>query len=231
MIENDAGLKGSNIRLGTYGVIKGAKLYGVAVGKKGNMDLEDFGYIFESLILYATFLGLGTCWLGGTFKKGEFSKVIGQNNDEILPCITPLGFPARRKSILESAMRFSAGSSKRKDWGELFFQNDFQQDLPCAAAEKYRIPLEMVRLAPSASNKQPWRIVKDQTRYHFYLKHTVGYAKYLAFDLQRVDLGIAMAHFEYSAKELGYVGKWAIRPPEEIDIPPHAEYIVSWDEQ
>lgn len=230
VIENDIALKGANVRLGTYGVIRGASTYAVGVVQKGEKDLEDFGYIFESLILLATSLGLGTCWLGGTFKKSEFAKAIQQKENEILPCITPIGFSSDRKSLLESVMRFSAGSNNRKDWGELFFHRDFRTGLTVTEAEKYATPLEMVRLAPSASNKQPWRIVKVQNTYHFYLQHTKGYAKALAYDLQRVDLGIAMSHFEHTCKEIGIIGKWLNITQADISVPQNTEYVVSWEE-
>ncbi|WP_407308515.1 nitroreductase family protein [Desulfosporosinus sp. SB140] len=231
MIESDIARKNDNVRLGTYGVIKGATTYAVAVVKKGENDLEEFGYVLESLTLYATSLGLGTCWLGGTFKKSEFSKAIQQKEDEILPCITPIGFPNARRSLLESAMRLAAGSDKRKSWEELFFQRDFRKGLTKAEAEKYAVPLEMVRLAPSASNKQPWRIVKDQNTYHFYLQHTKGYAKHLGYDIQRVDLGIAMSHFEHTARELGIHGKWLLITPKDIFLPQNTEYVVSWKDE
>ena len=54
-------------KLGTYGVIKGTKVFiGVTV-PAGEFALEAVGYDFEKLILYATHLGIGTCWLAGTF--------------------------------------------------------------------------------------------------------------------------------------------------------------------
>ena len=72
-------------------------------------------------------------------------------------------------------------------------------------------PIEMVRLAPSASNKQPWRIVKSGTGLHFFLSRTPGYGGYAkAVDMQRIDMGIAMAHFELGCKETGFEGGWKI---------------------
>lgn len=229
LIERDLA-KGSNAKLGTYGVIKGASTYVVALVEKTDRDLEDIGYSLEKAILYATSLGLGTCWLGGTFKKSEFSKAVEQKDNEILPCITPIGYPSSRKSVIDSAMRFVAGSKNRKGWDKLFFSCDFSQQLSESDAGKYAIPLEMLRLAPSASNKQPWRIVKDMNNCHFFLKHTKGYAKYLAYDLQRVDMGIAMCHFELAAKELGINGKWHISDPGSLGTPQDTEYVVSWGE-
>jgi len=230
LIESDLARKESNAKLGTYGVIRGASTYLVAVVEKADRDLEDFGYSLEKAILYATSLGLGTCWLGGTFKKSEFGKAIEQKDHEILPCITPIGYPSSKKSLIDSAMRFTAGSKNRKKWDDLFFSCDFSHPLSESEAGKYVIPLEMLRLAPSASNKQPWRIVKDANKSHFYLQHTKGYAKFLAYDLQRVDMGIAMCHFELTAKELGIDGKWQISDPGCISTPQDTEYVVSWVE-
>jgi|SRR5680860_137773 len=230
LIERHLALKESNAKLGTYGVIRGATTYVIAVVEKADKDLEDFGYTLEKQILYATSLGLGTCWLGGTFKKSEFGKAIEQKNHEILPCITPIGYSSRKKSLIDSAMRYVAGSKNRKSWDELFFNCDFSHRLPKSEAGKYVTPLEMLRLAPSASNKQPWRIVKDKNKSHFYLQHTKGYAKLMAYDLQRVDMGIAMCHFEMTAQELGLDGKWQISDPGDISTPQDTEYVVSWIE-
>ncbi|AFQ44676.1 nitroreductase family protein [Desulfosporosinus meridiei] len=224
-------LKESNLTLGTYGVIRGASTYLVAVIEKGSRDLEDFGYLLEKMILFATSLGLGTCWLGGTFKKSEFGKAIKQKNQEVLPCITPIGYPNSKKSLIDSAMRFTAGSKNRKEWNQLFFSGNFDQQLSKAEAGKYLIPLEMVRLAPSASNKQPWRIIKDNNKNHFFLKHTKGYSKFMAYDLQRVDMGIAMCHFELTAQEQGIKGKWEISDPGSISKPLDTDYVVSWVEE
>ena len=95
----------------------------------------------------------------------------------------------------------------------------------------------MVRLGPSASNKQPWRIIKDGNAWHFYLQRTRGYGDGLTFkllrlaDLQRVDMGIAMSHFELTATELGLKGQWVIQEPE-IEKPDRlTEYTVSWVEE
>jgi len=40
------------------------------------IGLIDFGYTFEKLILYATFLGFGTCWIGGSYHSAEAEKLL-----------------------------------------------------------------------------------------------------------------------------------------------------------
>lgn len=90
------------------------------------------------------------------------------------------------------------------------------------------MPLEMVRLAPSASNKQPWRIIKDGEGFHFYLSPSKGYSKNLGLDIQRIDMGIAMCHFELTAKDLGLSGSWTA---DELQVKKHRdneEYLITW---
>jgi hypothetical protein len=61
-------------KLGTYGFIKGATGFIIGAINSPEKELEDFGYLMEKIILFTTNLGLGTCWLGGTFTKSSFSK-------------------------------------------------------------------------------------------------------------------------------------------------------------
>ena len=48
----------------------------------------------EKAILYATGLGLGSCWLGGTFRRSRFAERISARSDEIVPAVASLGYPA-----------------------------------------------------------------------------------------------------------------------------------------
>lgn len=219
--------------LGTYGVIKGAKYFiagavaaASAVARQPGA-MEDYGYAMEKNILAATAMGLGTCWLGGTFNRTGFAAKMDLQDGELLPAVTPVGYPGDRRSIVDRVFRFSAGSDNRKSWEELFFDGGFTFPLPEKAAGSYATPLACVRIGPSASNRQPWRIVKDNGAFHFYLQRTPGYDKLLGeIKLQNVDMGIAMCHFEISARELGVSGNWVIADPGMRSS--GREYIVSW---
>jgi nitroreductase len=220
--------------LGTYGFIR--KPAGFILGASGEekYNLEDFGYGMEAIILYATSLGLGTCWLGGTFTRSSFSEKIGLTNGETLPAVTSIGYPAEKSRV--HRIRKLAGSDRRLPWNNLFFESAFGNPLEKENAGLYATPLEMVRLAPSASNHQPWRIIRANNSYHFYLQRN-NRLKAGSFlnrllkmaDLQRVDLGIAMCHFELTARELGLSGKWEEQNPILEKIDPSLEYIISWN--
>ncbi|KAJ3428015.1 nad(p)h nitroreductase ydgi-related [Anaeramoeba flamelloides] len=62
------------------------------VGVPEKTDRIDFGYEFEKIILYASALGVGTCWLGGTFLENEANSILDVNTDtEKVYAITPFG--------------------------------------------------------------------------------------------------------------------------------------------
>lgn len=217
-------------KLTTYGVIRGARHFMAgAVEKKHPMAMEDFGYCLEKAVLKATSLGLGTCILGGTFRRSGFADRMNMQDDELLPAVTPLGYPRDRRSLVDRMFRAIASSDKRKSRGELFFHGDAGTALDNVSAGQFFMPLECVRLAPSASNKQPWRVIKnkDDETFHFYLKRTPGYEKIVKdIRLQNIDMGIAMCHFDLSAAELGYPGDWTVDEPG-IDAA-GMEYVASW---
>jgi hypothetical protein len=227
--ENRKDLKG----LGTYGFIRGATGFLLGAVQTAEKDLEDYGYLMEAAILRATDLNLGTCWLGGTFTKSSFSHKIDLQKGEVMPAVVSVGLKAGGDTLSQSLIRRSADATHRKPWENLFFRSDFGTVLTRAEAGAFAEVLEMVRIAPSASNKQPWRIVKDETAWHFYLQRTPGYNISLPFrllglaDIQRVDTGIAMCHFQLSAAELGLPGSWRTAEPH-ISKPAMTDYAVSW---
>jgi nitroreductase len=215
--------------LTTYGVIKGAKQFIVGTVEKQPMAMEDYGYCMERNILKATSMGLGTCLLGGTFKRSGFADQMNIHEDELLPVISPVGYPSDKRSVVDRMFRMFASSDKRKSWQDLFYLHDMDTFLDKENSGSFETPLECVRIAPSASNKQPWRIIKgrDQNAFHFYLKRTPGYENIIKnIRLQNVDIGIAMCHFELSARELGLKGDWSVNDPQIKKD--GMEYIVSW---
>lgn len=221
--------------LGTYGFIRGATGYIVGALSEGPKSLEDFGYLMEQAVLVATDLGLGTCWLGGTFTRSRFARRIRLRPGESIPAVAAVGHVVEGGRARDRVAR-RAHAELRLPREALFFDGAFGRPVTPDRAGAYAPALEMVRRAPSASNKQPWRIVRDpqSEAWHFYLHRTKGYGKgTLVFgllrlaDLQRVDLGIAMCHFDLTARELGLAGRWVVDDPGVAQTSP-VEYIATW---
>ena len=217
---------------GTYGMIKGASTYLIGAVARRARNMEDFGYCFERLILHATDLGLRTCWIGGTLDRSRFGELMGVMPDEVVPAVSPVGYGTSRRALRDVVVRLGAGSHKRYPWPTLFFHKTFSEPLTEAGAGGAREVLDMVRLAPSASNQQPWRIVMDTPRtFHIFQQRNRLYGKLTKtrdVDMQSIDIGIAMCHFELTARESGLEGGWTHRPPALPSVPPRTEYKTSW---
>lgn len=219
--------------IGTYGVIKGAPAYIVGCVRSGPWAFVDYGYAMESLILYATALGLGSCWLGGIFSRGAAGKALGLSEGEIVPAISPIGYASDRQSLADRIIRGSAGSARRKPWSELFFSESWNKALSAEDAGPWAPVLDAVRAGPSASNKQPWRAVLTRAgkgdALHLYLKEDAAYTRAIpGVLLQDMDAGIAMRHAELACAELGLPGSWSRLAADPVPGPAPLRYIASW---
>ena len=148
-----------------------------------------------------------------------------------MPCVSPVGHPrVGRRSFIDATLRRGAGSDARKPWSELFFDGRLGVPLAPAEAGPLETALELLRRAPSASNRQPWRVVRGADGLHLLLARSPGYGRLLAFDLQRVDMGIAMSHLALAASELGRLGSWtALDPPPDVGpLPPGTSCVATW---
>lgn len=187
----------------TCPVVSGTELY--VGGKIKNVPNSNvaFGYSFEEFVLYAQSLGLGTVWLGGTMNRAAFEQAMELGENEMMPCATPIGYTSKKMSIRENMMRKAIKADERLAFEELFFEGSFDTPLTKEKSGEFAEPLEMVRLAPSAVNKQPWRIVVADNVAHFYLKRSKGFSHEGRLDMQMIDMGIALCHFSFAAKENG----------------------------
>lgn len=201
------------VKLGTYGFIKGAKYFLIAACENKDFSLEALGYTFEKVILYCTSLGLSTVWLGGTFSRSSFKKTINLKEDEILPIVSPIGYESYSKSFLQKLIN---NNGNRKEFSEIFFENNFNTPLNDDLDEIYKDVLEMVRLAPSSMNSQPWRIIKENNDLHIY---TNGNG-----NMNKIDIGIALAHIDMYMKEINIDGEFK----KVKDKSDKYKYVISW---
>ncbi len=217
--------------LGTYGFIKGASLYILCAVDNKDGAMEDLGFCLERIILKATSLGLGTCWLGGTFKRASFARQMDLQPGELLPAITPVGYPAEDINHRDQLTRLAVKAKNRKSRAELFYGPDGKTPLGQENNNPYHDALEAVRLGPSASNRQPWRISRDEKgKYHLYLMENKIYNRLMGkIRLQNIDMGIAMCHFALVAEEQNLPGMW--RKTADAPVFQGLKYIATWSEQ
>ena len=173
-------------------VIVGEDAYIAAKVPKVSHAEEAFGYSFEKMVLYAWSIGIGTTWIGGTLDRKLFEKAADTAADEYMMIVSPLGYPAEKPSEVDRRLRDKVHGDERLPASKMFFDGNFQT--PLTDSEALAI-LEAVRWYPSAANMQPCRIVKDGSKYHFYEQHKEEYRNAYAWDVQKIDMGIALCHF------------------------------------
>ncbi len=173
---------------------------------------EAFGYSFEKIVLHASSLGIGTTWIAGTMDRSSFERAMELAAGEVMPCISPLGYPAARMSLRETLMRKGIRADSRKNFEELFFDGSFRTPLTREKAGRLEPLLEGVRLAPSAVNHQPWRVLIRDNKAHFYLKKSRGMSAG-GWDVQKIDIGIALCHFAMMAEECAIPVTFALDDP------------------
>lgn len=176
----------------TMGRFKNVRSVIVFKGKSNDPDLaEKCGYYGEQVILAATDLGLGTCWVAATLNKK--SESLNVKEDETFICASPVGYSVdgmsestkipdapHRKTI--SAAEFLSGNTEVPDW--------------------VSGGIKAVQFAPTAINSQKSRFRYDGTDLTVEIPSGT---------LNMVDLGITKLHFELAVSgkfELGSPSKF-----------------------
>lgn len=188
--------------LGSYGKIKDAPAYIAFVGDTQNPFVQEkVGYLGESVILEATALGLGTCWVAGFFNPSVVAQQIKVLPHERVLAVTPLGRVSDQFNFEEKIM---SGFTKPNTHKRKTLPSMCEGESRDHWSEWVRCSLEAARLAPSAVNRQPWRFFvepKSITVSVDSLKDTYHCSK-------RLDCGIATLHVDIGARYAGKQGRW-----------------------
>lgn len=170
----------------TYGFIRGAATYMVLVSSSADRyDLMLGSAALETVVLYATRLGLASCWIGGTLRRSDFAAFVKLQDGEQIQAVVPVG-TADRPRLRDKVLMAVARSRSRKSASQLFF--DTQVGMPLSEKSEFYLPLEYVRLAPSSSNSQPWRVIVYEADRRLDLCSSTDN------NYSDLDMGIALAH-------------------------------------
>jgi Nitroreductase family. len=170
----------------SYGLFKGVQNYIALVGKEDKILREKVGYYGERIVLEATRLGLGTCWIGASFDKNSCNCSVEEG--EVLIAVIAIGNIPVEHTLKEKII-LKAVHGKSKEVTEMY---EADEEVP----NWFKDGMKAVQKAPSAMNKQPAK---------FYYKNLIVTAKvHGGKDYQEIDLGIAKLHFEIGAQG----GKW-----------------------
>lgn len=172
----------------SYGMFTGVRNYiGLIDNPKDANQKEKLGYYGELIVLAATMLGLGTCWVGGSFDRKSCPFRLGEG--ESIACVIALGNPAPQLGFRE---KFISGITHRKvkKAGDMFTALGEVPDWFMAG-------MRSVEKAPSAVMRQPVKFTYDNSV-------VTASVPDISDTGMALDLGIAKAHFEIGAGD----GKW-----------------------
>jgi nitroreductase len=165
----------------SYGIFSGVLHYVAVVGKDNEIAKEKAGYFGEKLVLEATRLGLGTCWIGASYDKKTC--LCERKGNEALFCIIAIGNISARRSVKENIV-YHIIHRNIKAIEELYDSGE-------KAPPWFINGIKAVQKAPSSSHLQP-------VRFHF---NGGGVTASIAEEspFSAVNLGIAKQHFELGA--------------------------------
>jgi nitroreductase len=208
------------------GMIKGHNKYILGTSKSTTASRVNYGYLMEKVILKATEMNMSTCWVG-YFDYAYFNEVSIEDGFDI-PSIVIVGYSKERQTFPDKLIRFNLSASKRYSWDKLFFNYRSKLPLNPEYVKEYSNSLEMVRLAPSSGNTQPWRVFFDDTlnEFHFFKKPVSK--RYELRGLHDIDMGIAMSHFELMSLQNGLSGNWVKNANENANSSADLQYIMTW---
>lgn len=174
--------------IGSYGKVV-APHYMVVTAEEKEGCREHAGYLVEQIVLRLALLGIGTCWIGGGFKRGVITQHLPLKSNHIPLVLIAFGTPEKENGHLrqpEDAKRLPLSQIVRGSMDET-----------------WRRVMEAVRLAPSAVNSQPWRFVFEGDQIHvFAAKPEMFLMKKVLEPLNRLDMGIALCHLALGAEHI-----------------------------
>lgn len=163
----------------SYGFFHGVKAMIALVGKSNDaLVSEVLGYCGEMIVLKATTLSLGTCFVGGTFDRKQVECELGE--DEKIICAITIGNVIDKASFKEKVIR-NMTHRRTKTISDVLVTHD---SVPKWVTEG----IDAVLKAPSAINKQPVLFHYEKNQLKMYITNTNGY--------DAMDFGIAKANFE-----------------------------------
>ena len=190
--------------VGSYGLVQNPPhlLVGV-LPEKSDAARLDLGYVLEQVVLEATRLGLGACWVTGSYDAEQAGDAVGLATDEVAAAVCALGYPDERRwgRFHSRVVRRLAGGHRRKPLTEIVFSGRWEETWSSGGADPALVAaLEHARLAPSATNRQPWRFIARPDDVVLALVRPAP-----------IDGGIVMAHFALASTALEREGRWEVR--------------------
>ena len=152
-------------------ICKGVKNYVVLAGDNSKDLAERIGYAGSDIMLFAQTLGLNSWWVSGTYNKIHVKKKV---KDSTVCGILVIGYGMHE------------GTPHKSDKTPLDISNYMSGDAP----EWFKEGVEAALLAPTALNRQKFKIIGNENKVKIEIEDGTSYG---------LDKGIIKYHFELGA--------------------------------
>ncbi|MFP4457143.1 MAG: nitroreductase family protein [Clostridia bacterium] len=193
--------------IGSIGKIE-APYYLILSNEDSKEGYLDVGYGGEQIVLELTKRQLATCWIGANFSGLEIKKHFNINQSII--SLISVG-----KASDYSPFR-DKESIKRKDVSDILIKDLID--------DNYLPIVEAIRVAPSAVNNQPWRVLVEKDSISLYMAKANLIKRFMLKNLNYVDMGIATKHLKIALDNFGYTYSWGKNTQKDIK---DLEYIIT----
>lgn len=208
-------------------------LVAIAPLEYDRLAVMDVGRSLQKIVMDATRMGLGTCWIGPGADHKSIMQQLGDRFDpqrDHIICVCAIGY---KSGFIPMFIRaFNAQFYRRLPLSSLFFADPQMKEplnVDAYPSNKFERTYEICQWAPSSYNGQTTRCVavtdsNDLSRFDFY---AVTESRYYA----PVALGIWCANWEMGCASLGIHGHFAVLSDDERGVQEKKElpkYDISW---
>ena len=183
---------GANLKLAAAMFSGQPSTYLALVAANDEASRDRLGYYGERVVLLATQLGLGTCWVAGTYDKA--SVTVELHPHETLHGVIPIGYPAAKTPLKQRTVRAALRKRNKKP-------QELYRDYANAPAW-VQAGIDAVIKGPSAVNGQPVVFANSSDG-------IIATLPKVKSGVELLDLGIAKLHFELGAAQQDVEGTWS----------------------
>ena len=209
-------------------------LVAIAPLEYDRLAVMDVGRSLQKIVMDATRMGLGTCWIGPGADHKSIMQKLGDRFDpkkDHIICVCAVGYKSRFIPMFIRAFNAQV-SSRRLPLSTLFFADSQMKEplnMDAYPFNKFERNYDICQWAPSSYNGQTTRCVavtdkNGLERFDFY---AVTASRYYA----AVATGIWCANWEMGCESLGIHGHFAVLSAEERRVQENEElpkYDISW---
>jgi len=216
-------------------------LVAIVPKKYDRLAVIDVGRSLQKIVMDATRMGLGTCWIGPGADHKSITRDLGDRfneNEEHIICVCAVGY---KSGYIPMFLRvFNAQFHRRLPLSSLFFADPYSKEPLSLEAEPFNTfgrTYETCQWAPSSYNGQTTRGVAVAERSNDSKPHLKRFDFYAVTESRyyaAVATGIWIANWEMGCEALGIHGRLVELSPkergiqDEMILPEVPRYDLSW---